>query len=257
MKRILSYCLIFFSFCAVYAQTADVEVSYNHRSFYKNGKERNANYHLLANPTYSKFFSPKSEEIDSISSTPEGLANYKKVQEKALLSMLEKGYIDMNKMPRKTEQDYVVKSQKDSLISYYDMVLDEAFYYTEPYSDLSWTIGDDTKTILGYECIKAEADYHGIHWTAWFTPDIPIHDGPWKMRGLPGMILEATYGSNGAGYYADGIVNSKKEIKPIYGVEKYEKTTRKRLEDTKKKLRENGENMLKSKGMYQGVKIDK
>lgn len=256
MKKFFTYCFFFLGFGTIYAQKADVEVSYNHRSFYKNGVERNANYHLLANPSYSKFFSPKSEEIDSISSTPEGLANYKKTQEAALSSMLEKGYIDMNKMPRKTETDYVVKSQNDSLVTFYDMVLQDAYYYTEPFSDLSWTIGEDSKNILGYECIKAEADYHGTHWIAWFTPEIPIQDGPWKMHGLPGLILEATYGDKGAGYFADGVVNSNKEIKPIYGVEKYEKTTRKGLEDTRKKVRENGLNILKANGMLQGVKTE-
>lgn len=50
---------------------------------------------------------------------------------------------------------------------------------------------DSTADVLGYECVMAESDYHGRRWRAWFSPDLPLPFGPWKLHGLPGLILKA------------------------------------------------------------------
>lgn len=57
--------------------------------------------------------------------------------------------------------------------------------------EINWRITIEKKTIAGYECVKANADFLGREWEAWFTYKIPISLGPWKLAGLPGLILEA------------------------------------------------------------------
>jgi len=54
-----------------------------------------------------------------------------------------------------------------------------------------WTLLDDTKEINGMKCQKAKATVHGREYEAWFSSDLPIPYGPWKLHGLPGLILEA------------------------------------------------------------------
>ena len=242
--------MCFATMAAMAQNKADIEVSYSEISFYENGVERGNKYHLLANAGQSKFFNPRSEEIDSLTSTPEGLANFKKTQEAALQAMIAQGGIDVNKLPRKKETLYVVKSAADSTITVYDVIgTDEPVYYTEPYSEMVWEIGDSTKTILGYECIKADTDYHGRHWTAWFTPEIPIQDGPWKFHGLPGLILEVRTGEGRLGYIADGIENSDKEISGVYGADTYEKRDRKAILRAMRAIRDNPMGHLSAKGI--------
>ena len=150
MKQTITFLFLFLVAINAFAQPkADIEVSYSEISFFENGKERNHKYHLLANSRQSKFFNPRSEEIDSMSSTPEGLANFKKTQEAALQAMIAQGLIDVAKMPRKVEPVYVLKSSVDSIMTVYDLLgTDEPVYYTEPYSEMIWEIGDSTKTWL-------------------------------------------------------------------------------------------------------------
>ena len=55
-----------------------------------------------------------------------------------------------------------------------------------------WTlVPDSVKEILGYTCQLATTQFKGRKWSAWYTEDIPLDCGPWKLCGLPGLILSA------------------------------------------------------------------
>lgn len=56
---------------------------------------------------------------------------------------------------------------------------------------LPWNLSDETKKIGEYVCKKANCQFRGRSYTAWFAEEIPIPTGPWKLFGLPGLILEA------------------------------------------------------------------
>ncbi|SIS56300.1 GLPGLI family protein [Chryseobacterium ureilyticum] len=55
---------------------------------------------------------------------------------------------------------------------------------------MQWSVHLEKNTVKGYNVQKATADFGGRKWTAWFCADIPVQDGPYKFRGLPGMILK-------------------------------------------------------------------
>lgn len=55
---------------------------------------------------------------------------------------------------------------------------------------INWHIVPGAKTIVGYKCKMAEASFRGREYIAYFCPEIPISDGPFKFQGLPGLILE-------------------------------------------------------------------
>lgn len=70
-------------------------------------------------------------------------------------------------------------------------------YFVEDETGIpQWEIKEEYKTVAEYACQRAEADYLGRRWIVWFTAELPISDGPWKLQGLPGLILEAVDADN-------------------------------------------------------------
>ena len=55
---------------------------------------------------------------------------------------------------------------------------------------INWKISSEKEKIGEWNAQKAEADFAGRHWIAWFSTEIPIQDGPYKFRGLPGLIVK-------------------------------------------------------------------
>lgn len=62
---------------------------------------------------------------------------------------------------------------------------------TEEIPMMQWTLTDSTKTIYGYKCQKATTNFRGRTYIAWFTHKLSFNNGPWKLGGLKGLILEA------------------------------------------------------------------
>ena len=68
----------------------------------------------------------------------------------------------------------------------------ENYQCTEKVETPDWQIiPDSTSDIIGYHCQLAKATFKGRTWYAWYAEDIPMQEGPWKLCGLPGLILKA------------------------------------------------------------------
>ncbi len=124
------------------------------------------------------------------------------------------------------EWEYVFKNMPDgkwTVTNYFDM---EHRVYEEDIETPVWEITDSVKTILNYECQLAFTDFRGRRWSAWFTPEIPVSEGPWKLSGLPGLILEAHDAKRHYVFTATGIVKDNLGDVGIYIFRDYFKTTR-------------------------------
>ena len=201
---------------------AEIEVSYvAHTPSHRDGKTDLTNqYILLSNSLESKFYSPMTEYIDSLNSTPDGRAKYQEMTRNAYLG----GKLDQ--MPRKDGSYYVVKSFSQRTVRNYDNAGLERFFYEEEPYEWHWTVSDATKEILGYECVEATTDFHGRKWNVWFSPEIPVQNGPWKLDGLPGLILEAESEGGQYRFVATGLQQTDKAMTPIYLANEYEKIAR-------------------------------
>jgi GLPGLI family protein len=82
------------------------------------------------------------------------------------------------------------KELKEKTINYIQRINMKPFMIEDSVKVFKWSINDDYKTILGYNCQKASLNYRGRNYTGYFTLEIPFNAGPWKFSGLPGTILE-------------------------------------------------------------------
>jgi GLPGLI family protein len=70
---------------------------------------------------------------------------------------------------------------------------------------IDWKTSGDTATFGGLHCQKATCHFKGRDYIAWFCPDLPVHIGPWKLNGLPGVIVDARDAKNEVIFQFDGV----------------------------------------------------
>lgn len=83
------------------------------------------------------------------------------------------------------------KEAKKPLI-YVENITDNYFSVSDNLT-IDWRVlSNQTKKIGTYTCQKALAQVRGREYEVWFTSEVAVSGGPWKLHNLPGLILEAT-----------------------------------------------------------------
>ena len=126
---------------------------------------RKENMVLDVNPTDVKFYSYAYLENDSINK----VRNFKNVMwDDALPALIRKNQSNKN-------QSYLLMND---------------FFTFETNNKIDWILVNETKKSAEYILQKATTHFGGRDWVAWFNKDIETQEGPYKFRGLPGLIFE-------------------------------------------------------------------
>lgn len=86
----------------------------------------------------------------------------------------------------------IYKNYPAGRLTHTEKICMDWFRYDEELPSFGWELTDSTATILGYECQGARCRFRGREWTVFYCEDIPVADGPWKLCGLPGLIMKAS-----------------------------------------------------------------
>ena len=89
------------------------------------------------------------------------------------------------------ENSIYFKDFKQKLLFYNDYIYFKNFEIQDNIELKKWEISTEKKYILGYECQKATCQFRGRIFIVFFTKEVSVSNGPWKLDGLPGLILEA------------------------------------------------------------------
>ncbi|MDV2446362.1 GLPGLI family protein [Elizabethkingia anophelis] len=146
-------------------------ISQTHRFIYelaiqKNGKINKTNMVLDIDKNFVKFYDYEFLKVDSI---------------------------------RKNKNENIqIPSESDQLILRKNNSFENKRFHTYGYDyfvitsmdKLDWKVEKERKKVGDFTLQKATANFGGRMWTAWYNSEIPFQEGPYKFRGLPGLIFE-------------------------------------------------------------------
>ncbi|WP_080778981.1 GLPGLI family protein [Chryseobacterium phocaeense] len=157
---------------------------------------------LLALYTAASYYSQTNRFIYELQYRKDGSENHRKSLMNLDISQKSVKFYD------KTFADYdsINKSANRSVSRYStktDQVIERApnsfknkwyrdffeYFVVNTYDEMTWKLLQETQEYNGYKLQKATTDFGGRTWIAWFCNEVNIKEGPYKFRGLPGLIF--------------------------------------------------------------------
>jgi len=144
----------------------------------------------------------------------------------------------------------VYKTDNGSSIICHDKIAPEIseHYVYQDFDKMDWRLLSDTMTIGDALCYKAELNFGGRKWYAWYDAEVPISDGPYKFNGLPGLIYEIGDANNTWKY---SLVDFKKdEVQFLFNCSdnKHEYLSKEKFYKNKRNYYDNRITIMKSMG---------
>lgn len=166
------------------------------------------------------------------------------------------------------------KNVKDLKVLQEQEFFGKQFLIKDDLVKLDWKLGGETKTIGEYMCFKAtvlikddgfdlgnfgrrnnsenkeKTEVPEIEVEAWYTPQIPVNQGPDKYWGLPGLVLEVNAGKTTI--FCSKIVLNPSERETIIAPSKGKEVTQKEYDEIVKKKMAELQSMRDSRGGNRG-----
>jgi GLPGLI family protein len=166
--------------------------------------------------------------------------------------------------------DLLYKNTQDGRYVNQNDSFGKMFLIQDKIEKLDWQLGSETKNIGDYTCYKAtlkrerEVRESGVsingdkefddtprmeeyEVVAWYTPQIPVNNGPEEFHGLPGLILEINDGSQSI-MCSKIVLNPSDKVKivePTKGKkisqQEYDKIMEKKMKEMRERYRHNRE----------------
>lgn len=95
-----------------------------------------------------------------------------------------------DRMPIPKIRYNIFKNFPINKITYIERIPSYTFAYEESVELFNWDLTSEIDSFQGFQVQKALTHYGGRDWIAWFSPEIPLTEGPYKFCGLPGLILK-------------------------------------------------------------------
>lgn len=238
-KRILIFLTLFFS-ALFYAQTEKNDALIADFTYLLKGKISKSKTDYVHEELFSLqvvkdrafFISEKGIKFDSI---------FESEFQKAAINNPTNIDFRGKSFPRSVFPYTIIQSNQN--VQYFENIGMTLLSYKEPTMN-EWKLIDESETIKSFHCKKAEINYKGRNWVAWYSTDIPLSYGPYKFTGLPGLIIKISDLSGDYDFELVKSVSNDKLKDKVVSIKKsrYEnakETTPNELQKVKKNFTEN------------------
>lgn len=146
---------------------------------------------------YNAFFSRNLRDLD--------IQNSKELKTTMQFQTVPENYVGFDLLINHGDSTTIVTNR----IPYTSQVIE----YTENTPDPAWTyVLEDTATVMGYHCHAAKCSYGGREWKVYYTNDIPLPYGPWKLNGVKALVLKAEDSEHNFVFEAEGLTQKTQPI---------------------------------------------
>ncbi len=141
---------------------------------------KTSTFNLFINPEFSVFYELRSEPMEEATIKPSSDDEFDLSFD---VKFNGSKYIVLTDF-----ENAIIKSQ----VSLFREGKQKTYIVEEKISRMKWDILNEYKMINDLKVQKAIGWFRGRKYTAWFASHIPVKYGPWKLNGLPGLILNVT-----------------------------------------------------------------
>lgn len=146
---------------------------------------------------YNAFFSRNLRDLD--------IRNTKELKTTMQFQTVPENYVGFDLLVNHADSTTIVTHR----VPYTSQVIE----YTENTPAPVWTyVLEDTATVMGYHCHAAKCTYGGREWKVYYTNDIPLPYGPWKLNGVKGLVLKAEDSEHNFVFEAEGLTQKTQPI---------------------------------------------
>mgnify|MGYP002599181840 FL=1 len=146
---------------------------------------------------YNAFFSRNLRDLD--------IRNTKELKTTMQFQTVPENYVGFDLLVNHGDSTTIVTNR----VPYTSQVIE----YTEHTPVPAWTyVPEDTTSVMGYHCHAAKCNYGGREWKVYYTNDIPLPYGPWKLNGVKALVLKAEDSEHNFVFEAEGLTQKTQSI---------------------------------------------
>lgn len=127
----------------------------------------------------------------------------------------------------------IFKDYQENELILAEKVFQYELKYIQDLKTIDWKIQPENKEILGFNVQKGLGSFAGRNYVAWFAPELPFLDGPYKFSGLPGLIVEISDLKNQYHFSLTGFQELKTPIKKLLNLDNYKTVSQEELDQVR------------------------